>query len=105
MQMHVTGTSFCHLIKGKREENKDRGGYMTKHPFIYGYRRGGLNGISYAHSFWFPNPMNESGKGRLGKGWEPFMSGVRKMDMKGELSSGLVIFFREKFNLNILYQT
>ena len=56
MQMHVTGTSFCHLIKGKREENKDRGVYMTKHPFIYGYRKGGLNGISYAHSFWFPNP-------------------------------------------------
>ena len=96
MQMHVTGTSFCHLIKGKREENKDRGVYMTKHPFIYGYRKGGLNGISYAHSFWFPNPMNESGKGRLGKGWEPFHVWSKKDGYEGGVKQWISDIFSGK---------
>lgn len=70
---------FCFLVKGKREAEKDKqaesgktGFWKTTSSLIQGYRFFSPNGVTYAHSLYFPNPANVSGKGRLGKGWERF---------------------------------
>lgn len=83
LKLQITGTSFCHIIKGIREEDKDRGVYITKNPFIYGYRKVDVTGTSYAHSLFYPNPLNASGRGRLGKGWEPFHVWSKKDGYEG----------------------
>ena len=70
---HSSTTRFCFLIKGNwEEENKGKGDWYTNSNLIYGYRKFTPSGIEYAPEFWFSNPTNPSGKGRLGKGWEKF---------------------------------
>lgn len=76
----VAGVRFCFLVKGKfysdrwddKETPEEDKLWRTHSPLITGYRNITTNGILYAHSLYFPNPNNASGKGRLGKGWEPF---------------------------------
>lgn len=73
----VQGVKFCFLIKGTRKEVKDDKGkgtglWTTDNALIKGYRKFEANRLEYAHSFWYYNNANKSGKGRLGKGWESF---------------------------------
>ena len=72
LKQSVAGTRFCHLIKGDRKENPANGNYETNNPFIKGYRMAGVGDLQYAHSYWYPNPSNPSGKGRLGNAWQSF---------------------------------
>lgn len=69
----VEGVLMLFLIKGQRREIKKGSGIYKQHsPLIRGYRKLSSFEIEYAHSMYFPNPKNDSGIGRLGKGWEPF---------------------------------
>jgi hypothetical protein len=70
----VMGVRFCFLLKGvwKKVEYDSGSQYVTYSPLIRGYKRVTPSGINYAHSWFYPNPQNRSGKGALGKGWEPF---------------------------------
>lgn len=73
----VMGVRFCFLIKGTRMippslKNDPNALYITYSPLIRGYKNIGIAGISYAHSWNYPNPENKSGNSILGKGWEPF---------------------------------
>lgn len=70
----VGAIRFCFLIKGqwKFENRKEDAIKKTESPLIRGYKNISPGGINYAHSFFFPNPDNDSGFGRLGKGWERF---------------------------------
>lgn len=71
--LFVAGVKMLHVIKGRRAEtSKGSRIYEQKSPLIKGYRKMGLDEIEYAHSLFYPKPENESGWGRLGKGWEPF---------------------------------
>ena len=68
-----SATRFCYIIKGDRKEiKKGSGKYRTDNPFIYGLRKIGVREIEYAWSWFYPKPENDSGWGRLGKGWEQF---------------------------------
>lgn len=74
---YVMGVRFCFLVKGKRMippvfKNDPNALYVTYSPLIRGYKNIGVAGISYAHSWNYPNPENKSGSSILGKGWEPF---------------------------------
>lgn len=72
-QLYVSGIQMLHLVKGQRRETKRGSGvWEQKSLLTRGYRKLGLEGIEYAHSLYFPNEKNDSGIGRLGKGWEPF---------------------------------
>lgn len=68
----IMGVRFCFLIKGAWKKNEYSELKVTYNPFIRGYKFFSPNGISYAHSWYYPNPENKSGKSILGKGWEPF---------------------------------
>jgi hypothetical protein len=71
----VMGVRFCFLVKGKRrlEDASDPESLkVTDSPLIRGYKFLSPGGIAYAHSWYYPNPSNRSGKGALGKGWEKF---------------------------------
>jgi len=71
----VSAVRFCVLIKGARyAENRDDPNALlvTHNSLIRGYKNVTPSGIAYAHSMYFPNPTNKSGKGRLGVGWVPF---------------------------------
>lgn len=70
--IRVTAVKFCYLVKGKREEDKKDGLWKTRNSLIRAYRKFTPSGVEYAHSFFFNNPNNPSGWGRLGKGWESF---------------------------------
>lgn len=68
-----SATRFCYIIKGDRKESRrGNGQYRTDNPFIYGLRKFTASGIDYAWSWFYPKPENDSGWGRLGKGWEQF---------------------------------
>lgn len=70
----VMGVLMIYLIKGKRyETEKDSGKWEQHSPLVRAYRK--LTGVKYeyAPSLYFDKPENKSGKGRLGKGWEPFL--------------------------------
>ena len=76
-EIRMMGVRFCFLVKGKRHpENYDwddeNAKYITSSPLIRGWKNITPMDIQYAHSQWFPNKDNKSGKGRLGKGWEGF---------------------------------
>ena len=45
---------------------------ITYNPLIRGYKRITPSSVEYAHSWFYPNPENRSGKSALGRGWEPF---------------------------------
>jgi hypothetical protein len=72
----VSAVRFCILIKGARYKSvydtnvEDL--FVTHSPLIRGYKLITPTSVEFAHSFNYPNPDNKSGKGRLGKGWEPF---------------------------------
>lgn len=69
----VMGVLMIYLVKGKRYESSSVAGRWEQHsPLIRGYRKVIGAEMEYAHSLFFNNPENKSGKGRLGKGWEPF---------------------------------
>ena len=70
---NCSGVKFCYLVKGNRKESDfEPGHFITYNPLIRGYKKITGNGIEWAHSWFFPNPENKSGKSILGKGWEPF---------------------------------
>jgi hypothetical protein len=73
----LMGIRFCFLVKGVRKKpdyysNNDNVPHITYSPLIRGYRYITPSGTHYAHSWFYPNPDNKSGRGILGKGWEPF---------------------------------
>ena len=71
----VSGVKFCYLVKGRWEQDDkfdENSLWKTKSPLIRGYKNITPSGVEYAHTLYYPNSENKSGKGRLGKGWEPF---------------------------------
>lgn len=69
----LTGVRYCVLVKGDYKEPFEGVDYKVTHnPLIRGYKKVEPGNIEYAHSYYFDNPNNDSGWGRLGKGWEPF---------------------------------
>ncbi len=86
-QKQVSGVRFCILVKGARYkgeyDTEVDGLYVTHSPLIRGYKNIGTTEVRYAHSFTFPNSENKSGKGRLGKGWEPFSVWESEFGIKG----------------------
>jgi hypothetical protein len=70
----VMAIRFCYLVKGKTYNDRYDENSLTRtySPLIRGYRNITPGGILYAHSWSYPNPENKSGKGTLGKGWQPF---------------------------------
>lgn len=94
----LSGIRFCFLIKGQRKKpeynNTDPNAlFITYNPLIRGYKNIGPASISYAHSWFYPNPENKSGKSILGKGWEPFNvweSDISIKDWINYLASGEV---------------
>jgi PD-(D/E)XK nuclease superfamily len=72
-QRKVMGVLMIFMLKGKRYESYSTPGLWEQHtPLIRGYRKAIGMEYEYAPSLYFDNPNNKSGKGRLGKGWEPF---------------------------------
>jgi hypothetical protein len=70
-ESQLGGVAYCFLVKGLFSK-KEYGGFETDSPLIRGWKFQGPNYPEYAHSFWFPNPHNPSGKGRLSNQWQPF---------------------------------
>ncbi len=71
----VMGVRFCFLLKGDRKpvnEESESDVWITYSPLIRGYKRHTPSRIELAHSWFYPKPENKTGKGILGKGWEPF---------------------------------
>jgi len=70
----VMAIRFCYLVKGKTYNDRYDENSLTRtySPLIRGYRNILPGGIQYAHSWIYPKSENKSGKGTLGKGWEPF---------------------------------
>lgn len=77
----IAGILMIFLVKGKRvfqatgkdEEGNETGFYETASPLIRGWRKWDPTlGWQYAHSWYYPNSENKSGKGSLGRGWEMF---------------------------------
>jgi len=73
----VSGVRFCFLVKGIRKKpdyfsNDPDALMITYNPLIRGYKRITPSSVEYAHSWFYPNPENKSGKSPLGRGWEPF---------------------------------
>lgn len=69
----VMGVLMIYMLKGKRYESYSKPGLWEQHsPLIRGYRKLVGTEYEYAGSLWYDNPSNKSGKGKLGKGWEPF---------------------------------
>ncbi len=64
------GVAYCFLVKGNFSQ-KPYGGWETDSPLIRGWKLQGPTYAEYAHSYWFPNPRNPSGKGRLSNDWQP----------------------------------
>lgn len=70
LQEQVAGVQMIHLMKGRRSEHpKGSGQWVTWNPLIRGYRKHGVVGTEYAHSYDWQD--GETGR-RLGKGWERF---------------------------------
>ena len=73
----ISAIRFCYLVKGIRKTpdyySQDPEALMiTYSPLIRGYKNFTPGGVNYAHSWFYPNSNNKSGKSVLGKGWEPF---------------------------------
>lgn len=71
----ISAIRFCYLVKGawkKIEYGDEETLRITYSPLIRGYKNVQPNGIAFAHSWFYPNSENRSGKSVLGKGWEPF---------------------------------
>ncbi len=70
---NLVGVRYCILVKGDYKEPWESAGFKCTHsPIVRGYKRDNPNGTDYAHSWYFDNPNNKSGKGALGRGWDPF---------------------------------
>lgn len=87
----VMGVRFCILVKGDRKKptyNADDPNalYITYSPLIRGYKHFSPGAIEWAHSWFYPNGENKSGKSALGKGWEPFNAWELPMGVKGWVS-------------------
>lgn len=86
----IGGVAFCFLVKGNFAFKEGR--WETDSPLIRGWKYQGPNLATYAHSFWFPNPSNQSGKGRLPnsytpfKVWESYPGGIK--EWIGDLGAG-----------------
>lgn len=67
---HVSGVRLCVLRKGDTEYTTG----MVYNGLIRPYRRvtGPTGELEYAVEYQFPEPLNKSGYGRLGQGWERF---------------------------------
>jgi hypothetical protein len=93
----ISGTRFCYLVKGTRKKpdyflNDPDALMITYNPLIRGYKNITPSSIEYAHSWFYPNNENKSGKSALGRGWEPFNvweeMGVKEwMEMLPELQT------------------
>jgi hypothetical protein len=73
----ISGTRFCYLVKGTRKKpdyfsNDPDALMITYNPLIRGYKRITPSSVEYAHSWFYPNSENKSGKSAIGRGWEPF---------------------------------
>ena len=69
----IYGTKHCFLVKGGKAEGTDDGSYKAgDSPFIRGYRMDSGSGVSYCHSYYYPNSNNKSGKGSIGNKWQIF---------------------------------
>lgn len=70
----LSGIRFCYLVKGIWKETtwNEESLWLTYSPLIRGYKNFSPNEVNYAHSWFYPNSENKSGKSILGKGWEPF---------------------------------
>lgn len=88
----VTGVKMFYLIKGEKrwtklgetEDGEEYGYKATQSPLIRGWQKVGAFETEWAHSYYYPNPNNKSGKSRLGKGWE----GFNLWDVELELPEG-----------------
>jgi hypothetical protein len=82
----ISGIRFCFLVKGKwmvPPIDDPEAVKVTYSPLIRGYKNITPSGVGYAHSWNFPNPDNKSGKGALGRGWEPFNVWETEFGVKG----------------------
>lgn len=73
----ISAIRFCYLVKGVQKKPDYYGNdpdaiKITYNPLIRGYKNITPTGITYAHSWFYPNPNNKSGKSILGQGWTPF---------------------------------
>jgi hypothetical protein len=72
----MSGTKHCFLLKGaKAKYNEDTQEWQAgDSPLVRGFRKPYSEGgdMAYAHSYYFPNSANKSGKGALGTSWERF---------------------------------
>jgi len=76
----VMGVQMVHLLKGTRRPDKG-GKWVTWSPLIRGWRKMGLVGMEYAHSYSMTGPDGK--ETRLGKGWERFEAWKDPMGVKG----------------------
>ena len=92
-ESQLGGVAYCFLVKGSFAQ-RESGAWETDSPLIRGWRYSTPTGMEYAHSFWYPNSHNASGKGRLGNGWSPFKvwsdyeGGVKAW--VGDLANGVI---------------
>lgn len=94
-EKRVMGVRFCILVKGKQynPEYNAESVLTTYSPLIRGYKNFTPTSQNFAHSFTYPDPNNQSGKGRLGKGWEPFNVWESEFGVRGwiqALASGQI---------------
>ncbi len=62
----VFGIQMVHLLAGRRERGND-GQWQSESPLIYGYRKMGVSGEQWAHSYYWND--DSGAKHGLGKGW------------------------------------
>jgi hypothetical protein len=78
----LMGTKHCFLVKGGKAKETVEGEWVAgDSPLIKGWYNleGGTK--RYAHSYYFPNPNNKSGKSVIGRSWQPF-NVWEEMDVK-----------------------
>lgn len=68
----LVGIKWCILVKGDRKAVSEGGIYETNHPMIKGWKKVFPNDIKFAHSYYFENRDNKSGRGGLGSTWDSF---------------------------------
>jgi hypothetical protein len=88
LDKQVSGVRFCYLVKGTWKKPDYFGEdpdalKITYNPLIRGYKKITPSSVEYAHSWFYPNKENKSGKSTIGRGWEPFNVWETEMGVKG----------------------